>query len=286
MLGLDPLALDFPGLDFGGLSGFGRELGQLSLPGGNAFSLTPSFDPSGRLVFTLVVDADYDTTVVVPAIDLGGVPLNVTSSGELTFDVGGTITGVFGVDLGTGEFFFDDTASGIDLTLLVDSADLAMSASLGGFAGVSLGATAEAQAWAADQDPALTWLPASVFLGGSDGVSPAVFAVDGAGTFTADAIFVASLPLYVWPDAPPGLENLELGTLGLEAEFSATPGSGVATPELTISGIDEILANITSLSFSFDSWIDGAADLIAYLRAALAGDLMANLPLVNRIDVS
>ena len=286
VLGLDPLALDFPGLDFGGLSGFGRELGQLSLPGGNAFSLTPSFDPSGRLVFTLVVDADYDTTVVVPAIDLGGVPLNVTSSGELTFDVGGTITGVFGVDLGTGEFFFDDTASGIDLTLLVDSADLAMSASLGGFAGVSLGATAEAQAWAADQDPALTWLPASVFLGGSDGVSPAVFAVDGAGTFTADAIFVASLPLYVWPDAPPGLENLELGTLGLDAAFSATPGSGVATPELTISGIDEILANLTSLSFSFDSWIDGAADLIAYLRAALAGDLMANMPLVNRIDVS
>jgi len=106
---------------------------------------------------TLVVDADYDTTVVVPAIDLGGVPLNVTSSGELTFDVGGTITGVFGVDLGTGEFFFDDTASGIDLTLLVDSADLAMSASLGGFAGVSLGATAEAQAWAAGQAPALTW---------------------------------------------------------------------------------------------------------------------------------
>ncbi len=280
VLGLDPASLDFPGLDFGGLSWFSHDIGQLSLPGGNALSLTPAFDPSGRLVFTLVVDADYDQTVVVPALDLGGVPLDITSSGELVFDFGGTITGVFGVDLGTGEFFFDDTASGIDLTVLVASADLAMSASLGGFAGVSLGATPEAQAEHTD------WVPASVFLGSSDGVSPAVFAVDGAGTVTADAMFAAALPLYVWPDAPPGLENLELGTLGLNAAFSVTPGSGIETPTLEFTGIDEIVANLASLSFSFDSWIDGAAELIAYLRTALASDLLANLPLVNRIDVS
>ena len=280
VLSLDPAALDFPGLDFGGLSWFSHEIGQLSLPGGNALSLTPSFDPAGRLVFTLVVDADYEQTEVVPALDLGGVPLDVTASGELGFDFGGTITGVFGVDLGTGGFFFDDAASGIALTLLVDSADLAMSASLGGFAGVSLGATPAAQAEHPD------WVPASVFLGSSDGVSPAVFALDGAGTVTADAMFAAALPLYVWPDAPPGLENLELGTLGLNAAFSVTPGSGIETPTLEFTGIDEIVANLANLSFSFDSWIDGAAALITYLQTALAGDLMANLPLVNRIDVS
>ncbi len=280
VLSLDPAALDFPGLDFGGLSWFSHDVGQLSLPGGNSLSLTPAFDPSGRLVFTLVVDADYDHTVVVPALDLGGVPLDITTSGELVFDFGGTITGVFGVDLGTGEFFFDDTASGIELTLLVDSTDLAMSASLGGFAGVSLGATPEAQAEHPD------WVPASVFLGSSDGASPAEFTVDAAGTVTADAMFTAALPLYVWPGAPPGLENLELGTLGLDAEFSVSPGSGIETPTLEITGIDEIIANLANLSFSFDSWIDGAADLIAYLRTVLAGDLMANLPLVNRIDVS
>ena len=280
----------FPGLDFGGLSGFSRDIGRLSIPDGNPLSIDLDLDPSGLLAFTLTVDTDFNKVVEIPALDLGGAPLDITTSGELTFDFGGSITGVFGVDLSDGSFFFDDTASSINLTAEIVSDGLGMMATIGGVAGVAIGRPNDASAPAA-------WQQATINLGvrtdtngdtvidqSDDFTGPATFSLDGAGTLAVDAEFDAQLPIYVWPEIP-GIDS-DLGTLGLNAEFSVTPGVGVNPPSLTLSGVDALLANLTDLSFSFDSWIGGAADLVAYLRTVLAADLVAGLPLVGNIDVS
>ena len=280
----------FPGLDFGGLSSFSLDIGRLSLPGGNPLAIDLALDPSGLLTFTLTVDADFNKVVVIPALDLGGLPLDISTSGELTFDFGGTLTGVFGVDLSDGSFFFDAAASSIDLTAEIVSDGLGMLATIGGVAGVAIGRPDDAAA-----PP--EWEQATINLGvrtdtngdtvidaSDDFTLPATFSLDGTGTIAADAEFAATLPLYVWPDIP-GVDP-ELGELGLAAEFSVTPGSGIGTPTLTITGVDDLIANLSNLSFSFDSWIDGAAELVAYLRTVLASDLVAGLPLIDGIDVS
>ena len=293
------LEASFPGLDFGGLSGFSRDIGRLSIPDGNPLAIDLDLDPSGLLTFTLTVDADFNKVVPIPALDLGGVPLDISTSGELTFDFGGSLVGVFGVDLSDGSFFFDDTASSISLEAQIASDGLGMLATIGGVAGVAIGRPNDASAPAA-------WEQASINLGvrtdtngdtvidaNDDFTGPASFTLDGAGTLAVDAEFDAQLPIYVWPEIP-GVDS-ELGTLGLNAAFSVDPDGNddgtaddpvVTPPSLSLSGVDDILARLTDLSFSFDSWIDGAAELVHYLRTVLATDLVAGLPLVGSIDVS
>ncbi|NBP88241.1 MAG: calcium-binding protein, partial [Planctomycetia bacterium] len=234
--GLTPGSLDFPGLDFGGLDSLAFEFSRIflpqaeggwlpegiSLPDGMNISLSPSLsvDLSGNKQLALdlnvtLVDAGY--AVDLSALDVAdGLALDITSEGNLSLNVSGSIAGRLLVNLSLDSaaanwISLDTTNSSIDLAAeLDDGGGLILGASLGGLVGLSLGGSA---------DPAF----------------------------------------------------------GLDLTYDGT-GSGY-------SNITDILLDPSAL-FSFNGWIDGAAQFVSFLRTALASDLTADLPLIGGIDVS
>ncbi|MBM4010611.1 MAG: hypothetical protein FJ286_04415, partial [Planctomycetes bacterium] len=203
----DTSGFSFPGLDFGGLDTLrlmflpeaegGFQPPSISLPGGFSLDLNPSLvdlSPGVKgLVFDVVitlVDATY--AVDLASIDVGGIPIDVTTAGTLSFVFDGTISGRFGINLDTKSVFFDADASQVSLAAEVDDGDgLVLGASLGGLAGISLGKTPDAA------QP--TWRKATVAFGDLDIDAktnlvtkvngPATFTVTGSGKATATADF-------------------------------------------------------------------------------------------------
>ncbi len=301
--GLDPATISFPGLDFGGLDTLrllflpeadgGFRSPSISLPGGFSLDLNPSLvDLSAGvkgLVFDVVIKlADTAYAVDLASIDVGGIPIDVTSAGTLSFLFDGTITGRFGVNLDTKAVFFDADASGVSLSAEVDDGDgLVLGASLGGLAGISIGKTPDAA------QP--TWRKATVAFGDLEIDAktnlitkvngPATFTVTGSGKATATADFAVDLPLYIDPTG-------YVGAVGLSASLSlgATPSFSLSTPTFDGTGtpyatLADVLSD-PSLIFNLDSWLAGAAQFVGLLRTALAGDFLGGLPFVNGIDLS
>lgn len=301
--GLAPGSLDFPGLDFGGLDSLSFEFSRLflpqgdggwlpdgvSLPDGMGVSLNPSLstDLSGNKQLALdlevtLVDASY--AVDLSALDVAdGLALDITSEGNLSLNLGGSISSrlLINLSLDSAEanwISLDTTNSSIDLAASIDDdGGLILGASLGGLVGLSLGG-----------DPAEGRSKATVSL--TDGLgNPASLTLNAAGDLNATAIFDANLPIYV-DGINLGVDGY-LGSLGLDASLnlSADPAFGL---DLTYDGngsgytdIGDILLDPSAM-FSFDGWIDGAAQFVGFLRTALASDLTADLPLISGIDVS
>ena len=294
----DEISAAFPRLDFGGLSGFMADLDTLSLPGGRPLAVSATVDNAGRLVFTLIVDADVSVSRPIPAFELpGGLPLAVTSSGVLTLDFGGRLTGVFGIDLATGSTFFDTTASAIDVTAQVDDGGgLVMAASIGGLAGVSLGSNGAGLE------------KARIRLGelAADGslIGPAHFTLSGGTIQPSKAAIDLRLPIYLQPS------NTYGGTLGFGGgvTIAATPDGASQSVSFTAQPITDkrfqngydgtgtidadgnpftsILDLVEAASFSIDTWIEGAGAFVSLLRTTLASDLLADVPFVGGVDVS
>jgi len=301
--GLTAGSLDFPGLDFGGLDSLSFEFSRLflpqgeggwltdgiSIPDGMNISLNPSLstDLSGNKQLALdlnvaLVDAGY--AVDLSALDVAdGLALDITSEGNLSLNLSGSISSRLLVNLSLDSaeanwISLDTTNSSIDLTASIDDGDgLILGASLGGLVGLSLGG-----------DPAVDRSKATVSL--TDGLgNPASLTLNAAGELNATAVFDANLPIYV-DGINLGVDGY-LGSLGLDASLNLTadPAFGLnLTYDGTGSGytnISEILLDPSAL-FSFDGWIDGAAQFVGFLRTALASDLTADLPLIGGIDVS
>ena len=301
---LDPSALSFAGLDFGGLESLGFEFGQLfvpqasggylpdgiSLPAGFSVSLTPSLttlDLGGQaLALDLAVtlaSAEYQKSL--DSIDISsGVALDVTASGDLTMVFTGSMQGRVLVDLGSGSVSFDSSASSINLEASIDTGSgLILAANLGGLAGVSLGKVTD-EAWVRLSDGSVV---------GAGPAPAATFSVTGDGTASATAVFEAYLPFYV------ELLSTEVyaGAMDLEATLALNPSTDFSINfSYDGSGTDdgdggEYTSIIDVLShpgafFSIDGWIDGAAQLVGLMRTTLANDLVSGLPLINKVDVS
>jgi Ca2+-binding RTX toxin-like protein len=297
--GLNLSGLDFPGLDFGGLDSLEFELGRLfipesegghlpdslSLPDGINISLTPSLTVDQKLALDLnvtLVDASY--TKDLTALSIDGFALDITGSGNLTLAFDGSLNGRVEVDLSNGELNFDSNHSGVSLNVGIDSGSgLILAASLGGLVGVGLGKSGD-EAWVRLSDGSVT---------GAGNAPPATLGLLANGTLAGDAVFEAYLPLYVdafGADAYVGAIDVE-ATLALEPtpsfntsfDYNGTGTNNGSGGEYQSLG--DVLANPLAL-FSFDGWLDGAAQFVSFLRTALASDLTADLPLIGGIDVS
>jgi Ca2+-binding RTX toxin-like protein len=291
--GLTPGGLNFPGLDFGGIESLGLAFDGLSLPGGFTLDLNPSLVDLGGgsqgLAFEITATlVDYASTYDLTALDVGGgMVLDITSEGALSFLFNGTIQGRVLVNLSLDSaaanwITLDSTASSIDLTASIDSGDgLILGASLGGLAGVSLGKEGD-KAWVRLSDGSVI---------GPGSAPAATFSLTSAGVLSASAVFEAHLPIYVdtWSEA-------YVGALDLDAALSLAPTDFALEVTYDGTGTDrgdgseytsllDVLANPAAL-FSFDGWIDGAAAFVSYLRDAVGSDLLSGLPLVGQIDVS
>ena len=304
---LDPAALSFPGLDFGGLESLALEFDRLflpeidggllpagiSLPTGFSIDLTPSLVDLATGGTSLVFDiaatlANASYTVSLDEIDVGGIPIDVTTAGSLAFLFDGEVVGRFGVNLATGTVAFDADASRVSLTAKVDDGDgLVLGASLGGLAGISIGKTPDAA------QP--SWRKATVAFGDfeidakTNAITkvngPATFTVTGSGKAIATADFAADLPLYIDPAG-------YVGAVGLAASLSlgATPAFSLAPPSFNGTGtpygsLADVLSD-PSLVFNLDSWLTGAARFIELLRTALASDFIGGLPFADGVDLS
>jgi Ca2+-binding RTX toxin-like protein len=296
--GLNLSGLDFPGLDFGGLDSLEFELGRLfipesegghlpdslSLPDGINISLTPSLTVDQKFALDLdvtLVDVGY--AVDLSALDVAdGLALDITAEGNLSLNFSGSVSGRLLVDLSlesnaTDWISIDTSNSAINLQASIDDGGgLVLGASLGGLVGLSLGGTGAGQS------------KATISL--SDGAgSPASLTLNAAGELNATAVFDANLPIYTTLTSLG--DNGFLGTLGLDAtlNLAADPAFDL---DLNYEGGSSGYTNITDILldgdafFSFDGWLDGAAQFVSFLRTALASDLTADLPLIGGIDVS
>lgn len=286
--GLDLAHLDLDGLDLGALDRFGTVIEGLFgglFPAASGVSVTvlpslASVTPGGAkaLVFdTTITYAGFTAAVDLDALSLGdGTPITVSGTGDLKITIAGTAAGRFGLNLSTAAPFFDATKSSISLEAGIDDGTgLTLKASVGGIAGISLGSNAAGAQ------------KATVSLTRQGSASPAVFAINGAGTVTADGKFVADLPLYITGMGIAG-SGEGLGALALTAtlDTAATPPFAVTAGFVPDAGSEfQSLADIFSAAaFSLDSWLEGAILFTQTLRTAFETDFVRDLPLLGEIS--
>ncbi|MFM7206128.1 MAG: calcium-binding protein, partial [Planctomycetaceae bacterium] len=272
--GLNLATLNLGGLDLGGLGGFGSVIKSLlpALPG-ITVDVTPSLaevTPGGAkaLAFdTTVTYAGFSTELDLDALAIEGTAFSVKGSGGIALKLAGSVTGRFGLNLSTKSAFFDAAKSSISLDASIDDkGGVTLAASLGGIAGVSFGTMGDL---------------ARVSLKDKSSSNSAQFKVTGTGVVTADAVFAATLPIYV---TTPALGKV--GTFAIDATLDTAKPDPFALAVSFQAGAYSSLADVFAAaisSFSLTSWLDGAILLTKTLRSTLESKFIRQLPLLSDV---